>query len=72
MEGLGCCGTHDVDYQDRVLKQKEMREDAGNISIEVAQLQLPDLETGKSEGLYPVLKLSFTESTHKSLTQHTF
>ena len=54
MEGLGCCSTHEVDYQERVLERKEMREDTGNICIEVVQLPLPDLETENSEGLRPI------------------
>ena len=33
---------------------KEMREDTGNICIEVVQLPLPDLETENSEGLRPI------------------
>jgi hypothetical protein len=53
MEGLGCCSTHEVDYQERVLERKDIREDSGNISIEVVQLPLPDLETEKSEGTHP-------------------
>ena len=65
MEGLCCYSTYEVDYQERVLKRKEMREDTGNISIEVAQLPLPDLETEQRDGLYPVLKLSYTEGTHR-------
>lgn len=54
MEGLGCCSTHEVDYQERVLERKEVREDSGNLSIEVVQLPLPDLETEKSEDLRPL------------------
>lgn len=52
MDSLGCCRVHEVDYQERVLEDKEDPE-AGHISVEVVQLPLPDITTEKTEGASP-------------------